>query len=268
MSDAAPEPSGGGHAAAGGVAVPSPPPRTRSRNGLLVALYCLRVSLVSGTLALLAALLLLTLAFLGALVVLRSVDPPGSMLMLAQRMDGRHITQSWVPLDQISNNLVRAVIVSEDGQFCRHLGVDFRELAAALEKAERGDEVRGASTISMQVAKNMFLWPDRSYLRKALEIGMTLVMEQLWSKPRILEVYLNIAEWGPGIFGAEAAARHHFGKPASRLTEREAALLAAALPNPLERQSGRPSAQHQRLAAGVERRMRTFGARGACLPRR
>lgn len=266
MSDAPPEPARGEQAAATTAAV-AEARSARTKNPIVVALYCLRIALFSGSMVLMAALLLAGLGFIVVLLAFRSLDPPGSLLMLSHKFDGRTINQNWVPLDRISNNLVRAVIVSEDGQFCRHIGVDFRELAAALEKAERGEDVRGASTISMQVTKNMFLWPDRSYLRKMLEMGMTLVMEQIWSKPRILEIYLNIAEWGPGIFGAEAAARHHFGKPASRLTEREAALLAAALPNPIERPAGRPSAQHQRLAAVVERRMRTFGARGACLPK-
>lgn len=269
MSDASPEPMSGERAAAGGSAgtVPDAPAAGRGTSPLFVALSCLRVALVSGTMALVAALLIFVLGFLVVLFAFRFIDPPGSMLMLMQRIEGRTITQKWVSLESISPHLIRAVIVSEDGQFCRHRGVDFKELAAAMEKVERGEEVRGASTISMQVAKNMFLWQDRSYLRKGLEIGMTLVMEQFWSKPRVLEIYLNIAEWGPGIFGAEAAARHHFGKPAARLTEREAALLAAALPSPIERAAGRPRPQHLRLAGVVERRMRTFRQSSVCLAR-
>lgn len=252
-------------ASAGGV--PSGARTAERRPGLLAtALSCLRIALVSGTLVLVLGLLVVTGVFVGTLYLFRSIDPPGSLLMLAHRIDSKPVTRQWAPLTAISPTLVRAVISSEDGQFCRHRGVDFKELAAVMDKADRGEDVRGASTISMQVTKNMFLWPDRSYVRKALEIGMALVMEQIWSKPRIMEIYLNVAEWGPGIFGAEAAARYHFGKSAASLTEREAALLATALPNPLERTPRRPSAQHVRLSSVVERRMRGFGQRGSCLP--
>lgn len=266
MLEANPDPTGRGQAVSDGTGRAAGRPGGTLR-AVGAALSCLRVALVSGTLALIGGGILAGGVFIGVLLVLRNVDPHGSMLMLSQRLEGRSIRQVWVPLDRISPNLARAVIMSEDGQFCRHRGVDLRELADAMDKAERGEDVRGASTISMQVAKNMFLWPDRSYVRKALEIGMALVMEQVWPKARILEVYLNIAEWGPGIFGAEAAARYHFGKSADRLTEREAALLASALPRPIERPAGRPGAQHLRLAMVVERRMRSFGQRGACLNR-
>ena len=140
--------------------------------------------------------------------------------MLARWLAGEQNTQSWVRLEQISPYLVRAVIASEDTQFCNHRGIDFRELEAAIDKAERtGDEMaRGASTITMQVAKNVFLWPGRSYVRKGLELMLAPAIELVWPKSRTMEIYLNIAEWGPGIFGAEAAARHHFRKPAARLT--------------------------------------------------
>jgi monofunctional biosynthetic peptidoglycan transglycosylase len=260
MDDAGPE-QGGEH-----IRLPTGGRNTLSGEHVLdVAVSCLRVAFVSGTTVLMSGLIVAAIGFVVLLFVLRSVNPPGSMLMLAHKLEGRPITQQWVPLNRISPNLVKAVIMSEDGQFCRHNGIDFKELAAAMGRAERGEDVRGASTISMQVAKNMFLWPERSYVRKALEMGLTVVMELVWPKPRILEVYLNVAEWGPGIFGAEAAARYHFNKPAARLTEREAALLAAALPSPIERPAGRPRLQHLRLAAIVERRMRTFGQRGICL---
>ena len=147
------------------------------------------------------------------------------------------------------------MISSEDGHFCRHRGVDWGELKEAIESA--GDGIaRGGSTISMQVVKNLFLWPSRSYLRKALEIPLAYVIEALWPKRRILEIYLNIAEWGPGIFGAEAAARYHFRKSALLLTPREAALLAVSLPNPFERQAGRPGPGTLRLADNLLLRMR------------
>jgi monofunctional biosynthetic peptidoglycan transglycosylase len=190
-----------------------------------------------------------------AIVTFRFVNPPGSMLMAWQAITGEKITRRWVPLSHISPQLVRAVVVSEDGRFCQHWGVDMHEIGAAMERA-RGGIPRGASTISMQVAKNLFLWPSKSYVRKALEFPLTVAIELVWPKWRIAEVYLNIAEWGPGIFGAEAAARYHFAKPALRLTEREAALLAVALPNPIRRDAGDPGPGTARLAAHIQARIR------------
>jgi monofunctional biosynthetic peptidoglycan transglycosylase len=203
---------------------------------------------------------------LALLVLYRWVDPPASTLMLAQRLAGRPITQRWVPLERMSFNLVAAVLTSEDGHFCRHHGVDWGELREAIESAGDG-LARGGSTISMQVVKNLFLWPSRSYLRKAIEIPLAYAIETGWSKRRILEIYLNIAEWGPGIFGAEAAARYHFRKPALLLTSREAALLAVSLPNPMERQAGRPGPGTLRLADNLLLRMRAAQASTACLRR-
>jgi monofunctional biosynthetic peptidoglycan transglycosylase len=174
-----------------------------------------------------------------ALVVLyRWVDPPASTLILGQRLAGTPITQRWVPLERISPNLIAAVVLSEDGAFCRHRGVDWGELKEAIESANDGI-ARGGSTISMQVVKNLFLWPSRNYVRKALEIPLTYVIEAAWSKQRILEIYLNIAEWGPGIFGAEAAARYHFGVNAGALSAQQAAFLAAVLPSPRRYAPGR-----------------------------
>ena len=148
-------------------------------------------------------------------------------------IDGNMLTKEWMPLERISPHLVRAVIASEDGEFCNHYGFDFEQMEAAWKAAERrGARPRGASTISQQTAKNAFLWNGRSYVRKGLEAYFTGLIELTWPKRRIMEVYLNIIEWGPGIFGAEAAARHWFRKPASKLTATEAARLAAILPNP------------------------------------
>jgi monofunctional biosynthetic peptidoglycan transglycosylase len=228
---------------------------------------CLRVALVSGTRLLVLAGMLGLGSAAALFLVLRFVDPPTSAVMLAQQLSGQRIDQRWVPLERISPNLIRAVIISEDGQFCRHRGIDIKELEAELARAERtgDDALRGASTISMQVSKNLLLWSGRSYLRKGLELALTVVMELIWPKPRILEVYLNIAEWGPGIFGAEAAARRHFGKAAALLGPREAALLAAALPNPIERVAGRPGPGMRRLAALIEGRTRGIGDRAACI---
>jgi monofunctional biosynthetic peptidoglycan transglycosylase len=200
-----------------------------------------------------------------ALVVLyRWVDPPASALMLGQRLGGTPIIQRWVPLARISPNLHLAAIVSEDARFCRHAGVDWGELQEAIEAMSDGI-ARGGSTISMQVVKNLFLWPSRSYLRKAIEIPLAYVVEAAWSKQRILEIYLNIAEWGPGVFGAEAASRYHFRKPASLLSPREAALLAVSLPNPFERQAGSPGPGTLRLADNLLLRMRAAQGNAACV---
>ena len=168
------------------------------------------------------------------IVLYRWVDPPVSALMLGQRLGGTPIERKWVPLERISPHLIKAVILSEDGGFCRHRGVDWGALEEAMESA------RGGSTITMQVVKNLFLWPSRSYVRKAIEIGLAYLVELVWPKRRILEIYLNIAEWGDGVFGAEAAARLNFGKSAARLTPEEAALLAVSLPNPDRADAGRP----------------------------
>lgn len=193
-------------------------------------------------------------------VVYLVVNPPVSALMLWRAAQGFGIDQTWKPLNEISPNLVQAVVTSEDAQFCSHRGVDFNVLGQlAGQAAENGGRsVRGGSTITMQTAKNLFLWPSRSWVRKALELPLALWIDLVWPKRRIVEVYLNIVEWGPGVYGAEAAARRHFGKPAAALNRREAALLAAALPNPLERSAGKPSRQHQRMAAAL--RLRVPGA--------
>jgi monofunctional biosynthetic peptidoglycan transglycosylase len=199
-----------------------------------------------------------------AIVLYRFVNPPTTTLIAYQWMTGTKIEQTWVPIENISSNLLRAVVVSEDWGFCDHYGVDIDALEKALELAGEGKVARGASTISMQVIKNLFLSQSKSYLRKAVEIPLTVVAETVWPKSRMLEIYLNIAEWGPGVFGAEAAARHHFNKPASRLTERESALLAAALPNPILRDAGDPGTRTARKASVIQARMRAAGPVANC----
>lgn len=209
------------------------------------------------------------LVVIGLLAVLREVDPPGSSLIWSQKVAGTSIDQRWMPLSSISPHLIRAVIASEDNQFCRHNGVDLKELEAVIEQVEAfgEDGVRGGSTITMQVAKNLFLWNSRSVVRKAIEIPIAYAMDAMWPKERIMEVYLNIAEWGPGVFGAEAAAQYYFRKSALRLTEREAALLAVALPNPFVRAPNRANPRVQKVAAVVERRARLVGPRASCVLR-
>jgi len=171
----------------------------------------------------------------------RFLPAPFTLTMVGETLfEGRSIKHQWVPLERISPNLIRSVIASEDYDFCDHQGFDFKEMQAAIDVAERGGRLRGASTISQQTAKNAFLWPDRSWVRKAFEAYFTVLIETLWPKRRIMEVYLNIVEFGPGIFGAEAGARRWFGKRASQLSPLEAARLAAILPNPARYRANPP----------------------------
>ncbi len=210
--------------------------------------------------------LALAATFAVALVLYRFVPAP-STLMLGRWLTLRGVERDWVPLEQISPHLVRAVVAAEDQRFCSHFGVDWGELSAVLQ--DEDGPSRGASTLTMQTAKNLFLWPGRSYLRKGLELPVALAIDLAWPKRRIIEVYLNIAEWGDGVFGAEAAAQRYFGKPAARLTPAEAARLAGALPNPILRNPARPSRALQAAAGRVQRRMRQLGPLGDCaLPRR
>lgn len=160
------------------------------------------------------------------------VAPKETLLMGLRHQSGDVIDARWVPLSDMSPHLVRAVIAAEDTKFCAHRGFDMEQIKIALAEAERGGRLRGASTISQQTAKNVFLWPGRGFIRKGAEAWFTALMETMWPKRQILEAYLNVAEWGDGLFGAEAASQARFGKSAADLTATEAALLAAVLPNP------------------------------------
>jgi monofunctional biosynthetic peptidoglycan transglycosylase len=197
-----------------------------------------------------AGLALLTL-FIG-LVALYAVARPVSTLMLARMIEGKTYQRQYAPLKTIAPAALAAVIASEDASFCDNGGVDWGALREVLSGAGEHGPSRGASTITMQTAKNLFLWPGRSKIRKGIEIGMALVMGEAWSKARTLEIYLNIAEWGEGIYGIEAAAQLYFHKSASQLNPHEAALLATALPNPILRNPAHPSPMQRRLAAGLE----------------
>lgn len=185
--------------------------------------------------------------------------------MIVEKLKGETLKRKWVPLEDISPQLRLAVVASEDGNFCKHWGVDWAAVRDVVRQAESWTAVRGASTISMQVAKNLYLWDSRSYLRKALEVPLAHAMTVIWPKQRMLEIYLNIAQWGPGVFGAEAASRRYFGKPASKLTRRQAVLLAAALPNPLARNPARPSNRLRRIARSIERRLPYIAQRADCV---
>ena len=198
------------------------------------------------------------------IVAYRFINPPFSMLMAQQFVTGTAIHKQWVPIERISPNLTRAVIVAEDGRFCDHWGVDFVEAANAIRNASDGYP-RGASTITMQVAKNLFLVNTKSYLRKMVEIPLTFAIELAWPKWRILEVYLNVVEWGPGVFGAEAAAQSHFGRSAGGLTARQAAQLAVSLPNPIVRDAGSPGPRTAHRASVIQARAARTREASACV---
>jgi monofunctional glycosyltransferase len=209
----------------------------------------LRLPYVPRSLRALGIVLLVLLALPYAITPFYAFGEPVSTVMLWRRMIGERVTRSYVPLSRISPRLALAVIIAEDGRFCSHIGVDFTELSNAIADAGDLDDMRGFSTITQQVAKNLFLWQGRSYLRKALEFPLALWIDLMLSKQRILEIYLNVAEWGPsGQFGVEAGSRYAFGKSARELTHYQAALLAAVLPNPHDRNARRPRPGLRRLA--------------------
>ena len=198
----------------------------------------------------LLAAAVLAVAFF-ALVALYSVADPVSTLMLARVVTGRSYERIPVRLQDVAPAAVAAVIASEDATFCANDGVDWGALNEVMAKAGENGPSRGASTLTMQTAKNLFLWPGRSVVRKGLEIPMALVLGKLWPKRRTIEVYLDIAEWGDGVFGIEAAARRYFHKSAKALDPREGALLATALPNPAKRNPARPTMLQRRRAAEI-----------------
>jgi len=186
------------------------------------------------------------------------VNPPTTHTIWSEKRRLGDVDQEWVPLEDMAPVLARSVVAAEDARFCQHWGIDVRAIRAAL--AEGGQ--RGGSTLSQQVVKNVFLWQGRSWGRKALETLLTPVVEAIWSKRRILEVYLNVAEMDEGIFGAEAAARHYFGVGPDELNARQAALIAAVLPNPKQRSAARPSQNLKRRAAKIRDGAATIRADG------
>lgn len=204
---------------------------------------------------------------LGWVLTYRFVPVPFTWPMARDFLAGQDVQRDWTALSDISPALARSVIGAEDSGFCSHHGFDVDAIRAAAMRNAQGDRLRGGSTISQQTAKNAFLWPGRSWLRKGLEAWFTLLIETLWGKQRIMEVYLNVAEMGPGIYGAEAAARHHFGVSAAQLSRRQAAQLAAVLPQPIKRNAGRPGPFVRRYAGSIEKRARVVATDGldACL---
>lgn len=190
---------------------------------------------------------------------------PVSTLMMKDYVSFQTVKRQWLPIDEMSSNLVNAVMMSEDGQFCSHQGIDWHQLTLVLNSASSGAPSRGASTIPMQLVKNLFLWQGRSYFRKVLEMPLALGADMILSKKRIMEIYLNIAEWGDGIYGAEAAAQHYFNKSARQLTLQQAALLAAALPNPQTRNPAKPNRAMQRVAKIIQTRAQKAGPYVSCV---
>jgi monofunctional biosynthetic peptidoglycan transglycosylase len=191
---------------------------------------------------------------------------PVSVPMLERYLTGRPVDRQWRAIDDISDRLKASVILSEDGQFCRHWGVDFGALREEVENYMAGADARGASTITMQVARNLFLWNGQSIIRKALEVPLALYIDLVMPKKRIMEIYLNIAEWGPeGQFGIAAGAGRAFGIEPQNLDWRTATLLVTALPNPMLRQPAQPSANMNRIAAIVQNRAMEYGDRAACV---
>ncbi|PHY18935.1 monofunctional biosynthetic peptidoglycan transglycosylase [Caulobacter sp. BP25] len=182
----------------------------------------------------LALFIILVAGPIVAVILFRFVPPPVTPLMVIRAVEGKGLDHRWRPIDEVAPALPRALIAAEDARFCQHHGFDFDALQKAYENNEAGKKVRGGSTISQQTAKNVFLWPGRSYVRKGLEAWFTVLIEIGWGKKRIMEVYLNSIEFGPGIYGAEAAAQRYFGVGADRLTQTQASRLAAILPSPLK----------------------------------
>ncbi|WP_155838188.1 monofunctional biosynthetic peptidoglycan transglycosylase [Hyphomonas beringensis] len=192
---------------------------------------------------------------------------PGTILMMQRAMGGETVRREPVPLSKISPHLVRAVIAAEDTRFCQHDGIDMEAIEKALKERREGKGTRGASTITQQTAKNVFLWNGGGVPRKLGDMWMGVFIDQFWGKARVMEVYLNVAEWGDGLFGAEAAAQARFGKSAADLTEREAALLAAVLPSPNKWRVDPPGPYVSRRAGTLQARMRVVRSQGlaACV---
>lgn len=226
---------------------------------------------VAGLKRLVGRLLLLLALFWGGGIALFSILPvPFSAVMVERQVSawlggnfGYVAHSDWVSMDEISPWMGLAVIAAEDQKFPEHWGFDVSAIEKALAHNERNESrIRGASTLSQQTAKNLFLWDGRSWVRKGLEAGMTLGIETVWSKKRILTVYLNIAEFGDGVFGVEAASQRYFHKPASKLTMSEAALLAAVLPNPIRFKASAPTGYVHSRQAWIMRQMRQLGGEG------
>lgn len=195
----------------------------------------------------------------------RFINPP-STLMMWQALNAKPVFVHWISIDRLPRAVIQSVIAAEDGRFCEHHGIDFTAIRRVLAPLKEGEiPKRGASTIPMQLAKNLYLWHGKSLMRKILEAPLALWIDALWPKKRVLEVYLNIAEWGDGIFGIEAAARHYFGISAAKLNPWQARLLVASLPNPLVRNPAKPPEYLSKIANDLARREAHQGAITYCV---
>ncbi|MEP7031242.1 MAG: monofunctional biosynthetic peptidoglycan transglycosylase [Pseudolabrys sp.] len=232
-----------------------PDHKFRPGKRLSVAYDILRLPRVARPLRAVGFAILVVVALPYVITPFYAVVQPVSTVMLWRRMTGDRVERYYVPLSRISPAVALAVIIAEDGRFCSHFGVDFKEIRDAIADADDLDDLRGGSTITQQVAKNLFLWQGRSFIRKALELPLALWIDLVLSKQRVLEIYLNIAEWGPnGEFGVEAGSRYAFGKSARDVSRYQAAMLAAVLPNPLKRNAHSPGSTIRRLAGLYEGR--------------
>ncbi len=233
------------------------PARKKSRRSSpRIRLWLKRIAIALGVLAVLPVVL----------TVLYAVPfvHPVSTLMLKDVVTFNGYDRRWVDLENIAPVMIHSVTMSEDGQFCSHHGIDLAALNEVIVDALDGEPVRGASTISMQSVKNLYLWQGRSYVRKVIEAPLAVMFDLVLPKKRVMEIYLNIAEWGPGIYGIEAAARHYFKRSASKLTSRQAALLAVTLPNPHLRNPAKPTKKLNRLASIIQKRVRGATSHIAC----
>jgi monofunctional biosynthetic peptidoglycan transglycosylase len=244
------------------------PDKHRSGKRLSVAYDILRLPQVPRPLRAVAVAVLALFLLPYAITPFYAFGQPVSTMMLWRRMTGERVERQYVPLTRISPSLSLAVIIAEDGRFCSHHGVDFAEIRVAIADADDLDDLRGGSTVTQQVAKNLFLWQGRSFVRKALEFPLALWIDLVLSKRRVLEIYLNIAEWGPnGEFGVEAGSRRAFGKSARDLSGHQAALLAAVLPNPATRNAHAPGPGLHRLAGLYVARSAQAPAAAECVAR-
>jgi monofunctional biosynthetic peptidoglycan transglycosylase len=214
-------------------------------------------------------LALVALALLPAILTilyLPSFVHPISTLMMKDLATFQGYDRQWVSIDDMAPVLVRSVIMSEDGQFCAHRGIDWAELNLVIDDAMAGEATRGASTITMQTVKNLYLWQrPLGTIRKLVELPLAVYFDLVMPKRRIMEIYLNVAEWAPGIYGVEAAAQHHFKRSAKELSRRQAALLAVSLPNPIERNPAKPGSGLRKLASVIERRASRAGGYVGCM---
>ena len=213
-------------------------------------------------LILVAGLIVFFIGPVVAVAVYRFAPPPVTFLMVQRAFEGRGFERRWVPIEKISPSLVRAVIAAEDARFCEHHGFDLKAIEKAMAANAAGKKLRGGSTISQQTAKNVFLWPGRDWVRKGLEAWFTVLIEVGWGKERIMEVYLNSIEWGPGVYGAEAAAQRNFKVPASKLTATQSARLAAIVPKPLSWKAAKPGPYMKRRAGSINRNAKAVRREG------